>query len=150
VYVLYRTAKAEIHRDTYLLESRNRGTSFQGKLLDPWQIPGCPMSSMTLLATPRGVVAAWQTEGQVYWGNKIAAPGDAKGRKHAVLARNGRGETILVWTEGTGWKKGGNLAWQVFDREGVPAAEKGSLPGVPVWSYAAAWARADGGFSIVY
>jgi hypothetical protein len=108
------------------------------------------MSSMTLRATPRGVVAAWETAGQVYWGSKVAPPGDGKGRKHALLARNGCGETILVWTEGTGWKKGGSPAWQVYDREGRSAPEKGSMPGVPVASYAAVWARGDGGFTIVY
>jgi hypothetical protein len=44
---------------------------------------------------------------------------------------------MLVWTEGTGWKKGGSLAWQLYDSEGNPAGEKGAEQGMPVWSFAA-------------
>ena len=71
-------------------------------------------------------------------------------RKHPTVAANARGETLLVWTEGMGWERGGSLAWQVFDRDGRPTAEKGRIPGVPVWSLVAAFARPDGGFTVIY
>jgi hypothetical protein len=80
----------------------------------------------------------------------IAAPGGAKGRKHPRLAVNSRGETLLVWTEGTGWQRGGSIAWQVFDRNGAPIDDKGSAPGLPTWSFGAAATRADGTFTIFY
>ena len=160
VYLLYRSAGEEIHRDIHLLVSRDLGKSFRGGLVHPWQINACPMSSMTLSAARGDLLAAWETAGQVYWGavdanrtavaSPIAAPGEGKGRKHPVVARNQQGETILVWTEGTGWQKGGGLAWQIYDRAGQPAGAKGSAPGVPVWGLAAVLARADGGFTIVY
>ena len=35
---------------------------------------------------------------------------EAKGRKHPVVAGNARGETILAWTEGVGWNRGGSVA----------------------------------------
>jgi hypothetical protein len=80
----------------------------------------------------------------------VSAPGAGRGRKHPAVAGNARKETILVWTEGTGWNRGGSLAWQVFDRDGKPTAERGRADGVPTWSLVAVFARPDGGFSILY
>jgi hypothetical protein len=80
----------------------------------------------------------------------VAAPGEARGRKHPAVAGNDRGESILVWTEGMGWERGGSLAWQVFDRNGRPTAAKGRAVGVPTWSLVAVFARPDGGFTILY
>lgn len=78
------------------------------------------------------------------------APGDARDRKHPVVATNKQGQILLAWTEGMGWERGGSVAWQVFDKGGRPTSEKGRAAGVPVWSLVAAFARADGGFTIVY
>ena len=80
----------------------------------------------------------------------IPAPGDTGKRKHPMIAANSRGETMLVWTEGAGWKKGGSLAWQLYDSQGKPAGEKGAEQGIPVWSFAAVVAEKDGSFTIVY
>jgi hypothetical protein len=57
---------------------------------------------------------------------------------------------LLVWTEGTGWRKGGSLAWQIYNAAAQPEAEKGLSPGIPVWSFATAFSRHDGGFTILY
>jgi hypothetical protein len=160
VYVLYRSAAERINRDTYLLTSTDRGASFHGDNLHPWKIEACPMSSFAFAESASGVLAAWETKGQVYFaridpatGKKsepIAAPGDARDRKHPVVACNRQGQTILAWAEGVGWERGGAVAWQVFDRHGKPTAEKGRAAGVPIWSLVAAFTRADGGFTIVY
>jgi hypothetical protein len=80
----------------------------------------------------------------------VAAPGAGENRKHPAVAANAQGETLFAWTEGMGWKKGGSLAWQVYDKWDQPTAEHGRIAGVPVWSLVAAFARPDGGFSIVY
>ena len=80
----------------------------------------------------------------------VSAPGEARERKHPVIASNKRGETLLAWTEGMGWERGGSVAWQVFDKDGRPTAEKGRAAGVPVWSLVAVFSCADGGFTIVY
>ena len=80
----------------------------------------------------------------------VAAPGDGKGRKHPRLAINRTGEVLLVWTEGTGWQRGGSLAWQLYDKAGQPTPERGMVAGVPVWSFGAAAVNLDGGFAILY
>jgi hypothetical protein len=160
LYMLYRSAAKDVNRDTYLLFSKDHGDKFRGDDLHKWTVTTCPMSSFSLADTGAGVLASWETDGQVYFtrvdpesgkhAEAQAAPGTGKGRKHPVMAGNAKGETILVWTEGIGWAKGGSLAWQVYDKDGRPAGEQGHADGVPTWSVAAVFARPDGGFTIVY
>ncbi|MBX3279091.1 MAG: exo-alpha-sialidase [Acidobacteria bacterium] len=160
VYVLYRAATDFVDRDMYLLSSTDRGQNFRGLRLHQWKLDTCPMSSAVLAEADGRVLAAWETAGQVYYTgvnppasgevNPISAPGEGKGRKHPAIAGNMAGETILVWTEGMGWKKGGSLAWQVFDRDGKPTGEKGTADGVPVWSLPSVVASPGGGFTIIY
>jgi len=42
------------------------------------------------------------------------------------------------------------LAWRVFDAAGRPTEGSGRASGVPVWSFGAAIARRDGGFTVLY
>jgi hypothetical protein len=118
------------------------------------------MSTMALVEGPSGVVAAWETDGQIYFAackketTKFAkpqpAPGAGKDRKHPALAFNARGEMILAWTEGTGWEAGGALAWQVFNKAGKPTDEKGRVErGIPVWGLPTVVAS-EGGFTIIH
>ena len=81
---------------------------------------------------------------------QVAAPEKAKPAKLPAVAGNRRGESILAWTEGMGWNRGGSVAWQVFDADGKPTGENGRRDGVPVWSLVAVCARSDGGFTIIY
>ena len=115
---------------------------------------------MALVEGPSGVAGAWDTDGQIYFA-KIksgatdftkpqSAPGAGAERKHPAIAFKARGDMILVWTEGTGWQKGGALAWQVFDQAGKPTEEKGRIDrGIPVWGLPAAVAT-DAGFTIIH
>ena len=121
------------------------------------------MSSASFAQSAGGVLlGAWETEKQVYFGRidptngkvaapPIGAPGVGQNRKHPAVAANKQGETLLVWTEGTGWQRGGALAWQGFDASGRPTSESGRVAGgIGVWSLATAVARSDGGFTIVH
>ena len=121
------------------------------------------MSSASFAQSSAGgaLIGAWETEKQIYFGRidpsngKVSkptpAPGTGPNRKHPAVAINGQGETLLVWTEGTAWQRGGTLAWQVFDTAGRATGEKGSLPGgIGVWSLATAIAGPDGRFIIFH
>ena len=119
------------------------------------------MSSEALVEGTDSIVAAWETAGQVYFAKvkpgtpqidkPQSAPGTGRERKHPAVAVNAKGETILVWTEGTGWERGGALAWQVFDKDGKPTAEKGRLDqGIAVWSLPTVVAGPVGKFLIIH
>lgn len=160
LYLLYRSATAMTHRDMFLLESNDQGRTFRGSRVQPWEIGACPMTSMSIASTQSSVLAAWETAGQVYFGEidpkaaripaPIAAPGEGGTRKHPRLATNTNGDVLFVWTEGTAWARGGSVAWQMFDASGRGTAVKGTSAGIPVWSFAAPIAVSDGQFVILY
>ncbi len=158
--LLYRSASSPTDRDVFVLASTDGGQSFHGSRVEPWHIGSCPMTSMALTSSADRMYGAWETAGQVSFGaidlagarisHRVEAPGEGGARKHPRLAVNTRGDTLLVWTDGTAWARGGSLAWQIYDASGRATDHTGSLPGIPVWSFAATVARQDGGFLIVY
>src|SRR4030095_14977867 len=103
---------------------------------------------------------AWETQGQVLWADlsrglsemlPTAVPGEGKGRKHPALAANPQGQTLVAWTEGTGWNKGGSVAGQAYDAKNHPIETgSGRAEGLPAWGAPAVFARADGTFVVVY
>ena len=160
VYLIYRAATESVNRDIELLVSTDRGRSFKGIRLHRWNLQSCPMSTISLKATAGRVLAAWETEGQVYYApvspdlrtipGPVVAPGDGGTRKHPVAISSRGGKTLLVWTEGMGWNRGGLLAWQLFDNVGNPLGAKGEIAGVPVWSFPTAFETPNGDLTIIY
>jgi hypothetical protein len=161
VYLLYRAATGGVARDIYLLTSDDRARHFRAAAIHPWKVNICPMSSASLAEAGSSVLAAWETQGEVYFcrvdsqthqaSRPVAPPGGRGDRKHPAVAGNARGEAILVWTEGTGWLKGGSLAWQVFDPSGRPTSPERRIEGgIPVWGLATVVTRLDGGFAIIH
>lgn len=159
VYILFRAATEMTERGQTLLVSRKPGADFEVAYSHPWKAMTCPMSSATLSESKSGVLAAWETGDNVFFAHidpktmqvsRPIAPMAGLKRKHPVAVANANGEILFAWTEGTGWAKGGSVAWQVFDKDGKPVGEKGRAPGVPVWSLPTAFAKADGKFVIVY
>jgi len=157
-FVLFRTARSIMQRDMMLLVSTDHGGRFKESFTHPWSVGMCPMSSASLVGTDTGAWAAWETAGRVYfarvsdtdWNPNARAVGPLKGAKHPRLATNAHGEMLMVWTEGTGWQRGGAVAWQMFDAKGEPTAQQGKRDGIPAWSYATTCARPNGDFIILY
>jgi hypothetical protein len=152
LFVMYRTAREIVHRDMNLLVSKDRGKDFQALDLQRWEIGGCPMSTSSLTAAQGRVLAAWETNKQVFFGDvtqagasmvtPVAAPGSGKDRKHPSVAINAAGETLMAWTDGTGWKRGGTLNWALF-RNGAVISSRPDAGTVPTWGMPAVVALHD-------
>jgi hypothetical protein len=160
LYVLYRAAKNGVERDMMLATSRDHGVHFQAASLQPWPVSTCPMSSESLCAATEGVLAAWETKGQIAYArvdpqsqvaSRLISPPGGGNRKHPALAANADGDTLLVWAEDTGWQRGGSLVWRIFDKSDRATREMGRVTdGIPVWSLPAAVALPDGKFVIFH
>lgn len=145
IYFLYRSATGGDNRDIYLLNLSTPESDIQGKLVHTWKITSCPMSTFAFAEGPLGVVAAWDTNGRIFYTTikpgtvevaelkRVDSLSSLKG-KHPSLAFNAKGQSLIAWTEGTGWQRGGTLAWQLFDKKGNSTAPVGRLDqGIPVW-----------------
>src|SRR5262249_35726142 len=137
--IFYRAADAAANRDMVLLVSTNAGASFQSIILGKWKSSTCPMSTPALGTSPDGrLLAMWETDGQVYWAkvepsnpqtsiSVQSVGGNPRERKHPRFAVSpGQPSSLLLsWVEGTGWEKGGALAWEVAGAESAPARVDG-------------------------
>jgi len=160
IFFLYRSAREVMNRDSYLLASTDGGGTFRSVMMQPWGIGACPMSTYELATRDGRVLAAWETGGHVQYAEvtpatannptAVAPPGTTGSRRHPSLAINARGDVLMSWSEGTGWQKGGSVAWQVFDRNRRATTITGRAPGLQVWSLSAAFSRPDNGFTIIY
>lgn len=151
--VLYRAARDLTRRDLTLLASPD-GLKFSARPLDAWRVPTCPMSSSAILATPGAPRLAWETDGRIFTQRADAdgskrVPVSGPNAKHPSLAVNARGETLVVWIAGSGWARGGSVAWTVLGGDDGPSAAKGQAGQVPAWSFAAAYAEPGGDFVIL-
>jgi hypothetical protein len=118
------------------------------------------VSSAAFAETAGEVLAASETQVRVYFAridpatgkrpSLIRAAGVPGSPKHPVVAGNALGQTILAWTEGMDWNRGGSLAWLVFDKKERPVGVMGQADGVPTWSLAAVFTRPEQAFTIVY
>jgi hypothetical protein len=158
---LYRSAEKGIDRDMYLVDSKGDSEAFEALKLHPMKSDVCVMSTAALARDRGDVLAAWETEEQIYLARivrpglmvtkPISMPGESRRRKHPAIAVNAAGQMLVAWTEGTAWSKGGSVEWQAFDKDGKPIdSTSGHADGLPVWGSPAAFARRDGSFVVVY
>ena len=160
VHVLYRCASKTVHRDMQLLSSSDFGKTFRAALADPWNVGQCVMSTSSAARTRGLTLAAWETQKQIHVAaldgagarrGPDAVPGRGDNRKHPALAVAPDGRYLVAWTEGTGWNKGGAVAWQVYGADGRPLPSgAGRAEGLPAWSLPAAFVAADGGFRVMF
>ena len=154
LYLLYRTAREITHRDMFLLISRDQGQTFQAVDLHPWEIAACPMSTVSLAIANGRVLLSWETQGQIYFteinrhtmtvGSRVQVPGEGGHRKHPSITANATGQMLVAWAEGTGWKRGGSFAWQIFDERGKVLEPQGRSEGLPAWDFATAIPNKNG------
>jgi hypothetical protein len=160
---IYRTAHEQVHRDTRAFVIRDFAERRFAATLDPAETGTCQMSTYALAKMPTGdhFVAAWETLGQIRFGVYLLAdpkasapceiPGAARDSKHPAVAIDANGNILIAWAVGTGWQKGGSVAWQVFDRTLKPIdGTSGRADGLPAWSRPAAYAAPKGEFVVVY
>jgi len=157
--ILYRTAfDGGAQRDLHLLLGATDRRRFSAAPVSRWRISGCPMSTSDITPAAGTTAVAWQEEDRVYASllndgrleRPLVAPGEGKARKHPAAAVDDDGNLCLVWTEGTAWKKGGHVVWQVFAADGAAVADtRGRRKDLPVWSRPTVAATGEG-FLILY
>jgi hypothetical protein len=152
--VLYRAATDGSARGLIELVSTNGGAQFTSRTLDTWTLNECPMTTTRLDADAR--CGAWSTRGVIQFGPlpaggppvAVSAPGARA--NHPVIVDGPSGDYLVAWTEGTGWQKGGALAWVQVDALGRPRGTVSRQTGVPVWGSLAAVREADGSYTVLY
>ncbi len=159
VALLFRSATEMVHRDSYFLQSSDGAKTFRGQNVSQWNINACPMSSFSIAEAGKTKVIGWENGAKVYFSRLntagrttqiIEAPGVGTNRKHPVLAVGPDESVLLTWTEGTAWNRGGSLRFQLFDAKNQPQGATFERNGVPTWSFATAFARPDGNFTVLY
>lgn len=175
--ILFRAAEKGTQRGMHLLLSRDGTRNFKDTRAAPWIGMTCPGSAPAILSGTDSLTLAWENpeSGRVVFsslalgsatnreagqgfprlgsdgGNQLlnAGPG-GEGQKHPVLAVNERGETLLARTEGTGWNRGGALAWEIVGSRGERFANGKRDGAVPPHGSLAAFTRPDGSFVILH
>ena len=157
VHVSYRGAGDNVRRGQRLLTSTDGGRTFSDRLVQPWELGACPVSTTTLAAASGGLTVAWETQGQVYFADAgrldavRSPPGEARfRRKNPAVAVDSRGRTLLAWGDGPGFSFGGSLHWQVFDAAGHPVGEPGGGAGTIIDGSTVAAVVQDGRFLVVF
>ena len=158
IYLSYRGARDNVERGQRLLTSRDAGQTFTDELIQPWNVGACPVATSTLSTGPSGMTVAWETQGQVYFARvdqleaPVSPPGAADARrKNPAVAVNHRGETLLAWGDGSGFRSGGTLHWRVFDTDDHPTAVHGDgADTLPEGSVPTVLVQKDGTFLVIY
>jgi hypothetical protein len=150
VNVLFRAAFTALDRDLMWMKSVDQGKTFAIVQSDAWKTGQCPMSTAWL----RDGWVAWEANAKVKFarmdGARTFAPmGDVK-RKHPVAVQAKDGRSLMLWTEGTGWQRGGSVVWQVIGPEGQSLGPVERRDDLPVWGLATAWADGQKGWIVLY
>ena len=130
--VLYRD-KAENDRDTYLALLANNARQFEHTKVSQtaWYIDSCPMTGSFLSPTSDGMIAAWETKGEVFFA-RLEKGGQMTSAGEVCASDNGRYPAVLTAPDGltvVAWKNATNLEWQLFDTQNKPLERRGSESG---------------------
>ena len=122
VYLTFRNStdvEGTSTKDSYLLTSTDGGTTFDSRLLEPWELAGCPGSNVAIVAHGACGHVAWRTHADV----RVAAFSPASEESHTdletltgssevnarvpILARSVNGEVLCAWVVSGGPKARG-------------------------------------------
>jgi hypothetical protein len=156
--ILYRAATDGVHRDlTWAVVGDDGGV--RTERLGVWDLNACPMTTSALVQNGGGLVAAWETEHQIYCtsldpdrlSHTSVQPVSGTGiRSHPSVAVNGRGDRLIAWTDGTAWARGGTVSWELQDASGTRIASHDNAGSVPVWGLVQSVGLPDSSFVIVH
>lgn len=156
VQALYRGAVEVSQRDMYLATGKAM-EPFSTTKVGEWKTGTCPMSTAAFARSSKGTIAAWEAQERVQFGvvggGALKSPSGGGRQRFPAVAVNQKGDVLVAWAEGTGWNKGGTVAWEVYEMLGdgtFKANAKGEGKDLAVWSFPAAFAKKDGTFVVVY
>lgn len=126
--VLYRD-KANNDRDTFVAVMPRDRQVFSHCLIsqEVWQIDSCPMTGCFLSKSSTGLLAAWETRGQICFA-PLTSSGE-RATKDEIVVGKGRYPVVLAagdLTRLVAWKDGTKLCWQQFDQGNNPIGEPGA------------------------
>jgi hypothetical protein len=158
LFALYRGAAHMTDRGMHLVDASLDMSRSRDREIDPMNIGMCIMSTSGFSGSSTNPLIAWETKGQVFWArigedaiDPHPAPDGAKSRKHPALACDRNGNILLAWTDGTGWNKGGSVAWQLYDASGNAIPNTGGhRQDLPTWDAPAVVCASDGKLLILY
>jgi len=155
---LFRQADKKVNRATNFFITDARVTkAAMIRPIAPMKSGVCIMSNFSLVRAQNAWLAAYETSGEVYLqalsrtGEETLSVSEGGKGKYPSIALNQKGQILIARAVGTGWKKGGTVAWQIFDLKGEAIADTaGEASDLPAWSYPAALAMPDGAFVVIY
>ncbi len=120
-------------RDIYLAlwdQAHNKVTKTRVSTT-PWKIDSCPMTYYSVTQSGDGFVAAWPTQGEIYFARLDASGKPRAPKEIKTPGSNGMRTGILTLTTADGgalvaWKKDNQLGWQLYDNRGRPSGTPGS------------------------
>lgn len=117
------------------------------------------MSMMSFAERGDKLLAAWESQGEVRMGEiegeklgKVVTPASGEaGRKYPSVSIDESGAILLAWAEGTAFRRGGALAYQLFNAGGEPMGPVERIDGgIPVFGLPATAPLPGGGFLLLH
>ncbi len=151
--IAYRSAIRDEGRHMQLLTMGSAGKDNSLRTVGEWQLNSCPVSTNVL----NGDWLAFEIKGQILMmnvtdGNEATLVSASEIRqKHPAIAINDNGDRLLVWGEAAGYFAGGSLQMKMYNAQSeVIETADHSSQNIPQFSIAAAVARPDGSFLVLY
>ena len=157
IQVLYRNVKDTTSRDMQLITLTKKGAVKNEIMVDEWPISGCPMSSATITSDQTDTYGIWETGGKVNFSilnnqslTIFSPESQKKGSRHPFFSALKNGYKLASWSEGTGWNKGGSVAWELFgpNQESIKSGKIEEA--IPVWSFPSSFSNVKKGITLVY